>query len=143
MSELQTWVESLVKPCSILIAEDDPKVSARIVDSLKPHNFDVTVVSDGDVALELVTTRCFGLIFLDLSLPRRSSFIVLRSARHHCPNCPIIVLINGEEHVPSWLSTIPGVTLMKKPSHTQVKKITQALKILNIRGVLGESKIFA
>jgi CheY-like chemotaxis protein len=62
----------------VLLVEDEPVITARIEGVLAP-TCSVTVVADGDVAIEQVLTTQFDCILLDLMLPHLSGFDVLRN----------------------------------------------------------------
>jgi DNA-binding response OmpR family regulator len=62
----------------VLLVEDEPVITARIEGVLAP-TCSVTVVADGDVAIEQVLKTHYDCILLDLMLPHLSGFDVLRN----------------------------------------------------------------
>ncbi|MSP26714.1 MAG: response regulator transcription factor [Myxococcales bacterium] len=76
---------------SICVVEDEAAVASRLCLGLKRCGFDVALATDGEAAIELATSREFALILLDLGLPRRSGFDVLKALRNRT-RAPIIVL---------------------------------------------------
>lgn len=62
----------------VLLVEDEPVITARIEGVLAP-TCSVTVVTDGDVAIEQVLKTQYDCILLDLMLPHLSGFDVLRN----------------------------------------------------------------
>jgi CheY-like chemotaxis protein len=62
----------------VLLVEDEPVITARIEGVLAP-TCSVTVVTDGDVAIEQVLKTHYDCILLDLMLPHLSGFDVLRN----------------------------------------------------------------
>ena len=76
----------------ILIAEDEARISAFIEKGLRANGFATTVVADGEAALDYLITGDFDLVVLDLGLPGRDGFSVLRAARAQHRTVPVIIL---------------------------------------------------
>ena len=91
----------------ILLVEDNPDDELLTLRALKKHNIanDVTVAHDGVEALEYLfpdndTNRPhFGLILLDLNLPRVDGLEVLRKVRseERTKLIPVVVLTSSKE----------------------------------------------
>lgn len=80
----------------ILVAEDEPKISALVRDYLTAAGFEVTVVGDGDAALR-EARQGPDLVVLDLGLPKRDGLDVIRELRR-TSNVPVVILTaRGEE----------------------------------------------
>lgn len=80
----------------ILVAEDEPKISALVRDYLANAGFEVTVVADGDAALR-EARHGQDLVVLDLGLPKRDGLDVIRELRR-TSNVPVVILTaRGEE----------------------------------------------
>lgn len=80
----------------ILVAEDEPKISALVRDYLTAAGFEVTVVGDGDAALR-EARQGPDLVVLDLGLPKRDGLDVIRELRRSS-NVPVVILTaRGEE----------------------------------------------
>ncbi len=80
----------------ILVAEDEPKISALVRDYLTNAGFEVTVVADGDAALR-EARQGPDLVVLDLGLPKRDGLDVIRELRR-TSNVPVVILTaRGEE----------------------------------------------
>lgn len=77
---------------SILIAEDEPRISSFIQKGLSSNGFAVTVVSDGPSAYEYARRRDFDLMVLDIGLPGMDGFAVLERLRAEGSKIPVIVL---------------------------------------------------
>ena len=79
---------------NILVVEDDPLTLSSIVDLLEAENFQVTGVSDGDIALKVVKQETFDLIICDLILPKVNGYEFLSSIRKNTDTAdiPFIVL---------------------------------------------------
>jgi two-component system copper resistance phosphate regulon response regulator CusR len=76
----------------ILIAEDEPRISAFVDKGLTANGFAVTVVADGLSAYDYATTGGFDLLVLDIGLPGMDGFEVLRKLRSDRCAIPVIVL---------------------------------------------------
>ena len=65
----------------VLVAEDDPLISRFLVNNLEGSGFQVTLVGDGDAALEALGKERFGLVLLDINMPKTDGFGVLAQMR--------------------------------------------------------------
>src|SRR5258705_12794125 len=68
-------------PERILIAEDEPSVASLIAYNLEQDGYRVTIAGDGDEALRSLAASPPELLVLDLLLPLRSGWQVLREVR--------------------------------------------------------------
>lgn len=82
----------------ILLVEDEHFLASLLKNRLQKENFDVTVVPDGDAALNYLKSNKPDLIMLDLILPKKSGFEVLQDLRSDpqklSDNIPIIIITN-------------------------------------------------
>jgi two-component system copper resistance phosphate regulon response regulator CusR len=76
----------------ILIAEDEDRIASFVEKGLRANGFVTTVVGDGDSALELARQGAFDLVVLDLGLPGRDGFTVLRLLREERVRIPVVIL---------------------------------------------------
>ncbi len=82
---------------TILVAEDEPKISSLVRDYLQAAGFEVIIAADGDAALREARGAKPDLIVLDLGLPRRDGIDVVRELRR-TSNVPVVILTaRGEE----------------------------------------------
>ncbi|GHI24614.1 hypothetical protein Shyd_59850 [Streptomyces hydrogenans] len=65
----------------ILIAEDEERIASFVEKGLRANGFTTSVAADGDTALALARTGAFDLVVLDIGLPGRDGFTVLRELR--------------------------------------------------------------
>jgi len=65
----------------ILIAEDKRALAAHIGRVLESEGHDITLAYDGEETLRLTRTNNFDLLLLDVMLPRRDGFSVVRQMR--------------------------------------------------------------
>ncbi|WP_030622503.1 response regulator transcription factor [Streptomyces sclerotialus] len=76
----------------ILIVEDEERIASFVEKGLRANGFTTTVVGDGDEAYEYALTGGFDLMVLDIGLPGRDGFTVLRQLREDRVTVPVIVL---------------------------------------------------
>jgi DNA-binding response OmpR family regulator len=76
----------------ILVVEDDRKVASFIHDGLTQEGYAVDVLHDGNHAGEQAIAYDYDAIVLDLMLPGRSGFQVLRDIRARKTAVPILIL---------------------------------------------------
>jgi DNA-binding response OmpR family regulator len=77
----------------VLVVEDERKVAGFIRQGLEEEGHTVEVAGDGETALELVAGGPpYDLVVLDVMLPRRDGFAVLRTLRERGVGTPVLVL---------------------------------------------------
>ncbi|MFE0426230.1 response regulator transcription factor [Streptomyces sp. NPDC058953] len=76
----------------ILIVEDEERIAAFVEKGLRANGFTTSVVHDGDAAFDYAMTGGFDLVILDIGLPGRDGFTVLRQLREAQVSVPVIVL---------------------------------------------------
>ncbi len=68
-------------PQTVLVVEDEPHIVDSLSFLMKRAGFEVFIARDGDAALRMVESRPPDLILLDIMLPRRDGFEVLKYVR--------------------------------------------------------------
>ncbi len=76
----------------ILVVEDDPHLSAGVVENLRAEGYEVHAVGDGRRALESLSGQAYGLVLLDVMLPELDGFTVCRTLREQGNNTPVLFL---------------------------------------------------
>jgi DNA-binding response OmpR family regulator len=76
----------------ILVVEDERKVASFVRQGLEEEGYAVDVAADGQEALDRLAGAPYDLIVLDLMLPRRDGFDVLRTLRGRGVTAPVLVL---------------------------------------------------
>ncbi|MEZ4699980.1 MAG: response regulator transcription factor [Rhodothermales bacterium] len=77
----------------MLIVEDDPATGEQLGTYFSEHNYEVVRATDGEKASRLlIGATPFDIVLLDLMLPRKSGFEVLREARQAGIDTPVIIL---------------------------------------------------
>jgi DNA-binding response OmpR family regulator len=77
----------------ILVVEDERKVASFLRQGLQEDGHAVEVAADGEAALDLLlASPGYDLVVLDLMLPKRDGFDVLRTLRARKVRTPVLVL---------------------------------------------------
>ena len=81
----------------ILIAEDEPRLAAFLEKGLRANGFTTTTVGDGVRAAAMARDDDFDLFVLDIGLPGKDGFEVLRELRADGHRLPVIILSARDE----------------------------------------------
>jgi two-component system OmpR family response regulator len=81
----------------ILITEDDTSLAEALQFSLAQAGYAVDWVANGAAADEALKGDVFGLVILDLGLPKLDGFEVLRRLRRRNPSLPVLILSGREK----------------------------------------------
>jgi DNA-binding response OmpR family regulator len=76
----------------ILLVEDEPALVLTLTDRLRSEGYEVEAAGDGDEGYRLASSGRFDLVLLDVGLPRRGGFDVLRDLRQHGVETPVLML---------------------------------------------------
>ena len=92
---------------NILIIEDEYSLADAVAETLKNENFNVCIKTNGEEGEDEALTENYDLILLDVMLPNKNGFEILRFLRQEKIKTPIIMLtakteiedkLNGLEH---------------------------------------------
>ena len=92
---------------NILIIEDEYSLADAIAETLKNEKFNVNIKTDGEGGEDEALTENYDLILLDVMLPKKNGFDILKELRQEKIKTPIIMLtakseiddkLNGLEH---------------------------------------------
>lgn len=104
----------------ILLADDDIELSSMLVDYLGKEGFDVDAAYDGDTALRQALTVQYDLLILDVMMPNRNGFDVLRELRAQSL-LPVLILTARGDDVDSIVGLELGADdYLAKPSSPRV-----------------------
>ncbi|HEY9101445.1 response regulator [Chitinimonas sp.] len=81
----------------ILLVEDDAMIGEAMVRALKAASYAVDWVQDGSAALTAFESQHYGLILLDLGLPRRDGLEVLQRIRRVDPDTSVLIVTARDE----------------------------------------------
>jgi len=76
----------------VLIAEDEARIASFLEKGLRANGFTTEIAGDGEEALRLGRTGRFDLLILDLGLPGKDGFSVLRELRDEGRALPVVIL---------------------------------------------------
>ena len=71
----------MTETATVLVADDEPHLLRLVKFRLEREGYTVITATDGDAALELARTEHPDLIVLDVMMPKRSGFEVLKALR--------------------------------------------------------------
>ncbi|HTA28002.1 MAG TPA: response regulator transcription factor [Bacteroidia bacterium] len=77
---------------SILLVEDEPKMSAYVKMGLEENNYHIDVAMDGRTGADLALRNNYSAIVLDVNLPELNGYEVCRLIRQKKPRLPILML---------------------------------------------------
>ena len=105
---------------SILLADDDVELCEMLTQYLVAEGFAVEAVHDGDTALARASNGRFDLLVLDVMMPRKKGFDVLRELRAHAQT-PVLMLTARDEDVDSIIGLELGADdYLAKPCNPRV-----------------------
>lgn len=76
----------------LLLVEDEPGLVLTLSDRLVREGYRVEHVGDGEAALSATAPGGFDLVILDVGLPRKNGFDVLRAMRDRGDETPVLML---------------------------------------------------
>jgi len=114
----------------ILIIEDDSAFQKALKKSLEREEYEVSAVSDGDTGIRAASEERPDLILLDIILPKKSGFEVMKyiSSKPELASIPVIVLTNleGSNDVEKMLTMGAQAFLVK--ANYSIKEIVDVIK---------------
>jgi DNA-binding response OmpR family regulator len=120
----------------VLIIDDDPLFQEELTGALASAGYRVENAYDGDAGLQSILREAPDLVILDLILPKKDGFKVLREMkwRDEVKRIPVIVLSNLQNSDNIEIAVRLGVTDYLVKSNYTVAQIVEKIK-----GVLGEA----
>ena len=76
----------------VLLVEDDRMIGEAVQQALRDATYAVDWVRDGQMALTTLDTQDYGLVLLDLGLPKKDGLEVLRAIRSKDNPVPLLVI---------------------------------------------------
>lgn len=76
----------------LLLVEDDAMIGQAMAAALHTAGYAVDCVSDGQAALMALSAQRYTAVLLDLGLPKRNGFEVLRIVRHADDATPVLIV---------------------------------------------------
>ena len=115
----------------ILIVEDEEPVAKAIQLKLEREGLSGVIARDGQEALEIFSQGGFSLVLLDLILPKKTGFEVLREIRQKDSEVPVITVSNLSQEEDRAQALQLGANAYFVKSDTQLKSVVgYVLKLL-------------
>ena len=76
----------------ILVVEDEKKLASYIKKGLEENHFAVDMSYDGEEGLFMLNTGEYDLVILDIMLPKKNGFEILKEVRNNGKDMPILLL---------------------------------------------------
>ena len=144
---------------NILMVEDDSTIAFAVKYAVEQESFNLDIASDLNQAREIVSTKVYDLILLDVMLPDGNGYEFLKDLRKHDEDTPVIFLsacdeevnivmgldIGGDDYITKpfrvreLISRINAILRRKGKSQDSNKKI---LKFKNISIHTLEARVF-
>lgn len=114
----------------VLVVDDDGGIRSLLCAVLRGRGLSVDDAEDGQAALDLIATRQYGVIVLDLMLPVIDGFVVAEKLTQMTPR-PVVLVISGAD---------PGVIEQLDPAtvHGIVRKPFDAEELANVVAACAE-----
>jgi CheY-like chemotaxis protein len=107
--------EPVRRPHSVLLVEDDPTLAEYIRRYLANHGLEVQTAASEEDAEESLRTWTPGLVLLDINLPGRSGWSLLRSPIFAQAGSPATVIVSATNIRNARLHEIPVAGYLPKP----------------------------
>ena len=102
---------------SVLLIDDDVELGELLKEYLSMEGFELTAVHDGEAGLQQALSGDYSLVLLDVMLPKKNGFEVLRELRQKS-SIPVIMLTARGESVDRVLGLEHGADdYIPKPYH--------------------------
>jgi chemotaxis family two-component system response regulator Rcp1 len=125
----------------IVVVEDNPSDVFLVKEALRVRGLkaDLQVIEDGEDAISLIsqldediTVTCPDLMLLDLNLPKKDGFAVLKRLRgsERCPRVPVIVMTSSSTDADRQKSKTLGASayFLKPSSYEEFLKLGDVLE---------------
>ncbi len=101
---------------NVLVVDDEEFIRDIISDCLSSTGHNVTTACDGEQALELIKRNHYDMVFLDLSMPKKDGFQILKEIKVIDPNSAVVIVsARSEEQLPDRLSEEGAFHFIRKP----------------------------
>jgi DNA-binding NtrC family response regulator len=99
----------------ILLADDERTIAVTLGDALRAAGYPVTVVPDGEQAIQALRSDPYDCVITDIRLPKADGLKVLRAARETHPACKVILIT-------AYASVEDAVSAIKDGAEDYVQK---------------------
>lgn len=116
------------EPKKILIAEDDEFLSKIMSASLREAGYNVDMTRDGEEALKKTIDDGYCIVLLDLIMPNKDGFDVLRELKKRKIKKPILVFSNLSQDSDRDLALSLGAKEYYVKSSISIDELVKAVK---------------
>jgi len=99
----------------VLLADDEKLITVTLGDALRAAGFEVTVVADGEQAIQALRTDPFDCVISDVRMPRADGMTVLRTVKEIQPRCHVLLMT-------TYASVDSAVAAIKEGAYHYVQK---------------------
>ena len=113
----------------ILIIEDEYSLADAIAETLQKENYTTKIMTNGEDVEDEALTGIYDLILLDVMLPKKDGFEILRNLKNEKINTPIIMITAKAEMTDKLKGLENGVDdYITKPFH--MRELMARVKIV-------------
>jgi len=113
----------------ILIIEDEYSLADAIAETLQKENYTIKIITDGEDGENEALTNIYDLILLDVMLPKKDGFEILKNLKNEKINTPIIMITAKSEMEDKLKGLENGVDdYITKPFH--MRELIARIKIV-------------
>ncbi len=116
----------------LLVADDERAITDGLSAILADEGYEVTVASDGERAMELLSNDAFGLVLADLNMPQLDGMSLLRNLQEKKIPTECII-ITGRATVDS------AVQAMQMGAYDYIEKPLNAEKLIRLKALIGKA----
>ncbi len=115
-------------PKTVLIVEDEKPLSHALALKLQHEGMTVTIANNGQECLDLITSKNFDVVLLDLMMPIMNGFQVLEELQKRPQKPVVFVLSNLSQHEDEQRSLSLGARKFFIKSDTPLTTIVEEVK---------------
>lgn len=112
----------------LLIAEDERSIAKALKLKLSLAGFEVDLAVNGEEALNLMKTKKFDLILLDIMMPKMDGFSVMEAMKKSKNKTPVIILSNLSQEDDAVRAKSLGAVDFFIKSNTPLNEILDKIK---------------
>jgi DNA-binding NtrC family response regulator len=123
-----------MKPCKILIADDDLASRENLLELLQEEGYEVKAVADGHQALEAVLAEPVDLLITDLHMPGMNGLELIKLVQKIHPPCvPIVITGYGTINSAVEAMKLGAFDYITKPLRNDLVKLSAARALAYLR----------
>ena len=105
---------------TVLVADDEKNIRSSLSVAFRLEGYEVRTAADGQEALEVLDRGGIDLAVVDLQMPRRDGFDVLRELRERGLDTPVMILTaHGSIEKAVEATRLGAFDFIEKPPHTE------------------------